>query len=855
MKRKSQKWIAHAMGIVLLFGLCACDANEAKNAGGIKKLSDVRLWSVNSSVKVRQEDIEYADKGPASLSYTCVKGETESVQLMLTPSKEIKSYELKASALTDGKGNSIPADAFEIYAESYLNITLLANSSTLYPAGAYPDALIPMEYSKAAGENTVEKDKNQGLWVLVNVDRETAAGTYSGAFTLTMDSVTTKIPVSVTVYDVVMPEEATMGTIFLNRRANVMMGEHDGTEAMMVRYFEQMLDYRITLCDVPVYSGDATEYAEFIDKYFDNPNLTTYIIPYKSKTSSSDTLGSFPSIDMEFFKAHVKALADKSTAERDLVKDAMLYIYSITDEPEMNGGEYIVCEISKELERAKQEAVNELLRSDPDYFNGRENVKESILNLRNIITGGVDSLVMRGSVNTYCPMLNLFHTEQDRQKIYDVCEQYGSELWWYGCIAPRNPFCTYHIDDNLLGSRLLSWMQADYDIVGNLYYDISSYAMASNYDNNLIVPCNPYKDPYRWDNVQAVNGDGFLVYPGSKYDHFGFLPSIRLMSIRDGMEEYELLEKLETDYAGLSNFYNMTIDSESILEGMYKKLYTGTIPTTDTALFDSMRLELLDKLAEANSESKFLIEKMDVRGENASVSLLLSNAYSLKVNGETMQNMQQVGGGYRYTLQLDLSKGDNWLDIEITNKQNASDVTKVRRYLGGRTKTVNAFEATAYSGITLSDRSSFSVNTDVANSLGGNSLYAELRSIIKEDEAFNQNFYPTLKMKNVDWAIKPQFNELSTLEFDIKNVGEKPFTVTVNLIAGNQMRAVGSFIVGNTGEFTHISLDVAANTWSKLSSVDGIALTFANSGTVELPDVYRFYLDNMFVTYKQEVTK
>lgn len=842
-----KKLVSIALIATLIF-TCACN-DKNNDSGSLQSLNEVKIWSATSSQKIRQEDVEYANKGPSSLSFYCVKGETESVQLMLTPNKKVNYYTLTAQDLSDKNGNKIIASDFEIYAESYMDILQLSNGSSLYPAGAYPDALIPMGFSINAGENFIEANKNQGIWILVNVNRDTPAGVYSGSFELKMDSVTTYVPVSVTVYDVELPEEATMDTVFLNRRENILMGEHDSTEELMVRYFEQMLEYRITLCDIPVYSGDPEEYAEFIDKYFDNPNLTTYIIPYKTITGRHPTIGNYLGIDMEFFKAHVKALAKRSTAERDLVKDAKLYTYSITDEPEMNGGEYNVVAITEDLRKAKQEIINELLRSDPEFFDGKENLKESILNVGAIITGGVDSLIMRGYVDIYCPMLNLFHTEAQRQNIYDVCEEYDSELWWYGCIAPRNPFCTYHIDDNLLGSRILSWMQADYGIKGNLYYDISAYGKASSYDSNLTVPCNPYEDPLRWDNVAAVNGDGFLVYPGSKYDYFGFIPSIRLMSIRDGMEEYELLIQLEETYKNLSSFYDQEIDGKAILNEMYTRLYTGTIPTTDTDLFDDIRLELLTKAEESNSDNKFLIEKIDVKGEQATISILLSNEYSIKINGSAPQNYQVAGNGMRYLVQLDLSQGTNWIEAEVTNKQNPQDVTIIRRFISGKLKVVNSFEDASLKGISVSENSYYSLNTNADYAIIGNSLYAEVSSVIKNDEAFNQNFYPTLNIMNSGWLFLPDLKTVSTLEFDLLNVGNESYTVTVNLIAGKQMRSAGTFIIGNNG-YTHIRLDIAGNTWSKLSEVEGIAIVFENKGSVDAPTVYTFYVDNMYVTYK-----
>lgn len=844
-ERRILRFAAVLLSLVMAFGVAACGKKETRSEG-ISDLARLEVWSAASSVKIRREDTGYENKGAAALDFTCVKGETESMQLMLTPKDKILSYDLIPSGLSDGAGHTIEASAFEVYAEWYYDIRLRSNKSALYPAGAYPDALIPLDLSKKAGENTVEANFNQGIWVVVKVARDMPAGVYRGNFTLKADALSVDIPVTVTVYDAVLPEQATMGTIFLNRREHVAIGEHDGSEEIMVRYFDEMLDYRITLCDVPVYTDDPDDYAEFIDERFDNPNLTTYIIPYKTVSATSPRIGAYTTIDAEYFKSRVKALARRSTADRDLVKDAMLYIYSVTDEPELyEGSEEQVVEIHGDVQKMKSDIVTELKREDPDFFADKGDLENSINKIRMIITCSVQSTILKGHVDTYCPTLDRFHTESERRDI-DNARQAGSEIWWYGCIGPRNPYCNYHIDDNILGARLMSWMQADYDVVGNLYYDISQYPLTSTYDNNPYVPCDPYYQPYRWDNSQAVNGDGFLVYPGSKYGYFGFLPSIRLMSIRDGMEEYELLKDIEKNYGELAEYYGRDINAKSLLSGMYSKVYTGTMPTTDAALFDATRLELLGYAAESDSPYKLLIEGIDVVGERASVSILLSSEYSLKINGTPLGGTPS-GGGTRYTAELDLSRGDNYLRLEITNKSDPSDVNVVTRYLGGRTKVLCDFE-TAPSGITVSDNSKYEISGGGVN---GNCLYAEIASVITDDEAINQNYYPTLAMSGAGWIFAPDFTALSTLEFDIRNVGSKDFTMTVNLTAGRQSRSIGTFIVSPGEKYTHIRLDITAVGWSKLADADGISLTFNNTGEPGAPDIHKLRLDNMYVTYKE----
>ncbi len=835
--------------LLLSLIITSCNTNNSSNDTSISSLVDI--YVVSSSEKIRKEDIEYSLNGKKSLNFDAVIGETESLQLMLTAKKQINSFDLVSADLIDENKNILKASDFEIYVEKYLDISLLSNSSALYPSGSYPDALVPMDLSKKANENNILARNNQGIWITLKVNNKAKTGNYSGKFKLMVNDLKEDIDVNVKIRNVSMPQKATAGTIFLNRKANVLIGEHDGTDQIMQRYFEQMLDYRITLGEVPIYNGNEIDYANYIEKNFDNPNLTTYMLPFKVVTKYSNEIGNYPTIDIDFFKKHVKELAIRSTSTKDLVKNAMLYIYSVTDEPEMNGGEYIVREIEKDFIKAKKEIVNELLRTDPDFFNKRGDLKTSILKLRNIITGSCDSEVMQGYVDTYCPMINLFQTEEERNKINDICNKYDAEIWWYTCISPRNPYATYHIDDNLLGARLLSWMQADYGIVGNLYYDVSSYGLYSDYDGNTNIPCNQYDQPYRWDNAQAVNGDGFLVYPGSKYNYYGFIPSIRLMAIRDGLEEFELLKKFENDCEEIATYYDTNIDAKAILNEMYDKLFTGTIPTVDTELFNQTRTELLNNLEEINNETKFFIKSININGNKAKIEMLLSDEYLLEVNQSLLNPISKSGKGSLYCLNMDLSKNNNYLYANILNKKDKQLVSSISKYICGQVVIVDDFEKVD-NGIIVSNNSHYYLNSDSAKSIDGNSLHAIIKSSISDDEAYNQNFKPSITFKKERWNSKIDFKNVDTIEFDILSENEDAFNALLSLKANNQTKQVGSFIVSGKGKFKHIKIDMSSFNWSKLDSVDAIVITLPNSGTIEKPTIYDFYIDNMYVTYTRE---
>ena len=156
-----------------------------------------------------------------ALTFESARGEVESAQLILTPEFDVTDFALTMGSLKNEKGNIIPAWAFEVYVQHYVTVSGSKNgenyNSSLdmyHPAtgvkgtldGIYPDALIPQETAITAGENKISAGKNGGLWVNLNV-AGAAPGTYTGSATLTVNSTDMQIPVSVTVFDVELPEE------------------------------------------------------------------------------------------------------------------------------------------------------------------------------------------------------------------------------------------------------------------------------------------------------------------------------------------------------------------------------------------------------------------------------------------------------------------------------------------------------------------------------------------------------------------------------------------------------------------------------------------------------------------------
>ena len=112
--------------------------------------------------------------------------------------------------------------------------------------------------------------------------------------------------------------------------------------------------------------------------------------------------------------------------------------------------------------------ADEYLKDYPDLYN-------SLAGLSNIVTIGYNPDLVgsdtEGGVQTWCPLFDNWHTEEQRQTYYDRMNTtdrlMGEDAWWYGCVGPRPPYPTYHLDDDLISPRILSWMQYDYRCDGN----------------------------------------------------------------------------------------------------------------------------------------------------------------------------------------------------------------------------------------------------------------------------------------------------------------------------------------------------------------------------------------------------
>lgn len=127
----------------------------------------------------------------------------------------------------------------------------------------------------------------------------------------------------------------------------------------------------------------------------------------------------------------------------------------------------------------------------------------------------------------WVPKLGTF---DDRLDAIAAHKTRGGQSWYYICLDPRGKYLNRFIDYPVLKVRLLPWVNYRYGLTGYLHW-------GGNFWTD-----RPF------ENVQPDWGGGFflpagdsaIVYPDREHD--GVFVSVRLEVMREGIEDYELME-------------------------------------------------------------------------------------------------------------------------------------------------------------------------------------------------------------------------------------------------------------------------------------------------------------------------
>ena len=830
--KSNKKFLSVALAALLVGGVVVgAGCNNTSNNDLGNNGDNVTVWTTDAQEKVLQTTKDYEIPALKPLSIEMAKGELEGAQIMMRANTDISDYNVTVSRLKNGKAY-ISEEQINVYAEKYVGISEKLNKNDQYPVGSFvPDALLPMETSAEYEENKIVKGNNQGVYVEVETSADTPSGTYTGTATVTADKQTYTVPVSVTVWDFEIPQTPSTRN-YLSRfsRDHFSSFELDGTDEMDTIYFEKMLEYRMNsylpFCGI----GGIPRYIELLRKYYNWKGFSNYNVYYEVTTQMYN--GEKSPFNVTLLKQYLKAIVEASLEDNiNYLDKAMFYFCNIIDEPSENRpGSFqnvqmvdkiynmmladLSAELTKELVHNENyayylEIVRPTLEKIPNVLPINEQLKGTLENTYN-----VENI-------TYCVEVEHFDSQEKR----DAFQQDGSgrQVWFYTCIYPLYPYPSTHIDDSLLGSRLMSWIQKAYDFDGYLNWAVNDY-LENNYTN-------PVNDPYAEDLRGAyVPGDGFLFYPGAKYGISGPVGSLRAVSYRDGMEDYEYLTLLEEVYEARD------IDSSAIENNLYQKLFNEVTPTTDRDVFYAQRRELAKMITDCTSDFGILYDTLEIRQGKAKVVFNTYNSAATVVyKGETLtKNSDGV-----YELSVDLTK-ETTLTLSVC--YNGKTQT-VERYLSGLYKGLEGFETGNKGFIATYEESICTVNTDINYvSEGAKSLKVELYG--KDSGA--QTYEPFFAIRTKD-ICGGDLSKIDRLTLTVYNAEDTTTVFRLKTFVGSQYVTIATYTLQPGWNY----LQVGVANLSNVQNIKGFYFFTDNILDEEsMPASKTFYLDEFAYTEK-----
>jgi uncharacterized protein (TIGR03382 family) len=516
--------------------------------------SAAQVWTAPAATKVRPLTPVPAG-APAAAAIAAAQNEFEAFQVVVTGPASGVSMSLEG--LSDGAGHIISGRDVVIYREALIRVVNQSGGDGA--SGWWPDALVP-DIDPIAGEKRnafpfdVPAGENRVVFVDVHVPEDAAPGNYSGTL-LVNGSVTTQVPVTLTVWDFSLPSTATLRSAFGITWNGPCMGHGDGScsnlsyeKQLRSRYVQAALDNRVSVtvpdASVPVSSNgtaDWSTYDTYAGPFFDGTAPTRL---KGARLTAAQIYGPGSAAAVKGWSDHFKAKGWYST----------LFNY-ICDEPPLTcAWTDIPGRIASS--RAGDSQLTTLLTSQP-YEAAAHGVS------------GID---------LYVAVINFMEDRPGTSLAGSQRARWPSNIWLYqGCMSfgcagvgpgvdavATSGWPSYAIDTDATRNRALEWMSFIFDATGELYYE-----MTQSYFGG---------DPWVSQVAFGGNGDGTLFYPGTAAKIGGQteipVESLRLKGIRDGMEDYELL--------AMAAQLGLGAQAKQIALAVYPNAYQGV--TTPEAL-------------------------------------------------------------------------------------------------------------------------------------------------------------------------------------------------------------------------------------------------------------------------------
>lgn len=816
---KIKRLLTCSLAVVLACSVVAC--TQSTNSTGTNKIGNKKseyktsgeeliLWYEPSTTKLVQYDegetAKTADE-KQTLIINMARNEEEGVQLMMYAKKNIDSYSVKVSNLVSGD-SVIKAENIDIYQVKYQTLEQSPKNPTFMDESV-PDPLLPFEKAEEYKENVIKKGNNQAIYLDVATDATTPAGTYQGVVAVTTEDDEYQIPLKVTVYNVTLADTAGLKTAFnLFDRDHFASAELDGSMEMYTTYMDTLLEFNMSNALPYEGTGGIPEYLKLLREYYNKPGFSAYRMYYSTNWSFYE--GEKFEMDLTQLKAYVKAIAEISVEDKvNYLDKAYNYFYTVVDEPHTETQFLKTKEVIdlylKMLSDADAE-LREQFAGTAGYTYYDSVVSDTLKNIEYVVPGvySIDDMnYYKTDGITYCPQISVVNTQDARNKY--TAGREDRELWVYTCAGPVFPYPSFHKADYSVGTRLMSWMCYDYDFDAFLMWAAADYLYAE-YGQ---VQVDIWETSPNWSNA----GDGQYFYPGAKYGIYGPCPSLRAMAWRDGVDDYALLEQLEA----ICNQSGLTADA--VLSPFFERLYTGTVPSTDSYLLEEVREEVFETIMYLKSDLGVLYGDREILIDTASISFTTMNE-----EAEVTYNKKKLSpdedGFYKISVDLKEQK-----DCEFTVSFGKEKRDYTYSFIQGALK-VNDFEDTK-----KPETYFFSTTPGYKVELSKDQVYAGKNAVKVTLNDSQTDIIPYIAVAKDSELIGGSWKGIKNIRLAVYNPSKEAVTVNASYFS-SAVLTVGDYELAPE-RWTILEIPML-NTISNVDSIQELDLIFEQGTAVEV---------------------
>ncbi len=402
-------------------------------------------------------------------------------------------------------------------------------------SGFYPDPILESAPADIPPETT------QPIWVSVPVPKDVAPGTYRG--TVTVSGASDGMPFSlsrsctVQVYLPVIDRTRLWVTNWYSTDSDRLARLNNGApvEPFSDRYWElirviarQMAAYRqnvalISPLNLTVYSVDNGRYS-FDFSRFDR-TVRIFIEEEVIGRIEGGHIGGRAGTWLTPFVVSVPEIGGDSVEFRP---------YPISDERARNFYSQFIPALVSHLEKEGwSEIYMQHLADEPieenfaSYVEIAQFVRQYAPQLK--IIEACHTRNLGEMLDIWVPQLNFFDTDN---AFYKEAAAKGDEVWFYTCVFPQGEYANRFVEQPLIKTRLLHWINFRYGSPGYLHWGYNWW------------PADPFRETTQIGieaGLVLPAGDSWIVYPAAGK----LLSSIRLEAMRDGIVDHELLCRLE----------------------------------------------------------------------------------------------------------------------------------------------------------------------------------------------------------------------------------------------------------------------------------------------------------------------